>query len=76
MILQALQDTGLDADNTVMIGDTTFDMEMARSADVGALGVGWGYHPADTLRNAGAHHISQTTATLLEDIDQVLEAQG
>ncbi len=40
-----------------MIGDTTFDMEMALAAGVGALGVAWGYHPPDELRAAGAHGV-------------------
>ena len=30
--------------DTVMIGDTTFDIEMARAAGCRALGVAWGYH--------------------------------
>ena len=28
-----------------MIGDTSYDMEMARAAGVAAIGVNWGYHP-------------------------------
>ena len=38
-----------------MIGDTTFDMLMARSARVHSVGVEWGYHAAEELRDAGAH---------------------
>jgi phosphoglycolate phosphatase len=40
-----------------MIGDTSYDMAMARAAGVTAIGVTWGYHGADALREAGAHHI-------------------
>ena len=40
-----------------MIGDTTYDVEMARAAKVGALGVTWGYHHRDELKEAGAHVI-------------------
>ena len=36
-----------EPDATVMVGDTTYDIEMARSAGVGAIGVGWGYHAAE-----------------------------
>ena len=57
MILQALADTGGRVDATVMVGDTSYDMEMARNAQVGALGVSWGYHHDDELSGAGAHHI-------------------
>ena len=54
MILKALAETGADPSATWMIGDTTFDMDMARSAGVHAIGVTWGYHPHTHLREAGA----------------------
>ena len=38
-----------DKNNVLMIGDTTFDIEMARNADVGAIGVSWGYHDIEQL---------------------------
>ncbi len=34
----------------VMIGDTTYDLEMAHATGVNAIGVSWGHHPADRLR--------------------------
>lgn len=49
MIHACLQATGISAANTVMVGDTTYDMDMARAAGVQAVGVAWGYHPADQL---------------------------
>ncbi len=55
MLHRALAETGAEASMTVMIGDTTFDIEMARSAQVLAIGVSWGYHDADELQAAGAH---------------------
>jgi phosphoglycolate phosphatase len=57
MIHAALTETGVDAKNAVMIGDTTFDMSMARAAGVAAIGVSWGYHPTSDLEEAGAHVI-------------------
>ena len=48
---------GASSTDTVMIGDTTFDMEMAANAGVRALGVAWGYHGVDALRAAGADMI-------------------
>jgi phosphoglycolate phosphatase len=49
MILAAMEETGIDGAATAMIGDTSFDMEMARAAGVAGIGVGWGYHPRDRL---------------------------
>jgi phosphoglycolate phosphatase len=57
MILRAMAEAGVGPGRTVMVGDTTYDMEMALAAGVGALGVAWGYHPADDLRTVGAHRV-------------------
>lgn len=64
MLLTAMGEAGVAPDATIMIGDTTYDMEMARAADVCALGVGWGYHPSDALAAAGAHAVSADAAAL------------
>ncbi len=55
MLERAMAETGFGPDETVMIGDTTFDVQMAVSARTTAIAVGWGYHPVDELRAAGAH---------------------
>jgi len=36
----------------VMIGDTSFDMEMAAAAGVAGIGVSWGYHAREALSQA------------------------
>lgn len=65
MILKALSETGADPAATFMIGDTTYDMQMARSAGVHALGVAWGYHPHDHLTDAGAEAVAHDFTELL-----------
>ena len=57
MILQAMAETGIGPAATAMIGDTSFDMAMARAAGVGAIGVSWGYHEPKRLRAAGSHAV-------------------
>lgn len=47
MCHQAMADT--NAVVGVMIGDTTFDLEMGRNAGLSTLGVSWGYHPVEQL---------------------------
>lgn len=64
MLLYAMADTGADAVNTVMIGDTVFDMEMAQSARVAAIGVAWGYHEDAELQAAGAAAIAKSFGEL------------
>ena len=75
MISKAMADAGVAGASTVMIGDTTFDILMARNAGVGAIGVGWGYHAADRLAAAGAHAIVVESAALLGAIDRRLVEQ-
>ena len=66
MLEAALAEAGALADDAVMIGDTTFDMEMARAAGVRAVGVAWGYHSEDELREAGAALVASHPAELEE----------
>ena len=54
MLQQAMHEAGVDAANTVLIGDTTYDIEMAVAARAHPLGVNWGYHHTDELTRAGA----------------------
>jgi phosphoglycolate phosphatase len=54
MLEACMAEAGATAASSAMIGDTTFDMAMARSADMLAVGVSWGYHDAHELEAAGA----------------------
>ncbi|MEE1877424.1 HAD-IA family hydrolase [Altererythrobacter litoralis] len=59
MLDTALFEAGVAPGAAVMVGDTTFDILMARDAGVRALGVAWGYHTPDELRRAGAEAVAQ-----------------
>ncbi len=54
MLTRTLADTGVEPSQAVMIGDTTFDIEMGRAAGFRTIGVSWGYHPVAALHAAGA----------------------
>lgn len=60
MILAALAETGTEPGDAVMIGDTSFDMAMGKSAGVRTIGVGWGYHPRERLLAHGAERIVES----------------
>jgi len=68
MLQQAMLDAGCAAADAVMIGDTVFDIAMARNARVRGIGVDWGYHDAHELHDAGAAVVVTTMAELLEDL--------
>jgi phosphoglycolate phosphatase len=66
MLEEAMRETGSAPAETLMVGDTSFDMAMARAAGARAIGVAWGYHPRAVLEAAGAE-------VILENFDQLLE---
>lgn len=66
MLEAALLEAAVQPGDAVMIGDTSFDMEMAVAAGVRAIGVAWGYHEAHELRAAGAVAVAQTAEELGE----------
>lgn len=53
MIEQCIADAGADRHRTAMIGDTVYDIVMARNAGVRGIGVDWGYHETEELFEAG-----------------------
>lgn len=64
MLEAAMIEAGASPSQSVMIGDTTFDILMANDAGVRALGVEWGYHEAQELRAAGAQAVASDPAHL------------
>ena len=74
MLLQALAATGVEAKDAVFVGDTTFDMQMAKAAQLRSIGVAWGHHGADGLRAAGADHVAKTVDELKATIHAALSA--
>jgi len=71
MVLEAMRETGVGAEHTVVVGDTAFDMAMARAAGAAAIGVSWGYHPVADLHAAGAHVVVDSFDALLLALDDL-----
>ncbi|MGQ3674651.1 HAD-IA family hydrolase [Xanthobacter sp. TB0139] len=80
MVLQAMQEMGARPEETIVVGDTAFDMAMARAAGAGALGVSWGYHPVQELNQAGAqilvNHFTEVPDALAQLAAQTLRPAG
>lgn len=57
MLLTAMADAGAEPENTVMIGDSPYDIQMALAAGAHAVGVAWSDHGPNALRQVGAHAI-------------------
>jgi phosphoglycolate phosphatase len=76
MLHRAMEQAGVGPAATVMIGDTSFDMEMAGNAWVAALGVDWGYHEGAELMAAGAARVVGRFADLPGAVDALVPARG
>ncbi|MBU7580456.1 MAG: HAD-IA family hydrolase [Porphyrobacter sp.] len=72
MLEAALFEAGAQAEEAVMIGDTSFDMLMARSIGVAAIGVGWGYHGTEELLASGARQVADTADALAAALEEIL----
>ena len=64
MIIQLLAESGAAPHETVMVGDTTFDMQMARDAGIDRIGVSYGVH-------ASLHLEAFEPQAIVHDIDEL-----
>jgi phosphoglycolate phosphatase len=71
MLLRLMEQASVDPDATLMIGDTSHDLELARNAGAAAVAVAWGAHPAEGLARFGAlatvHSIAELRDWLREN---------
>lgn len=75
MVLQGMREVGVDPEDTVMIGDAVFDIEMAHAAGVKPIAVSWGFQSRAALEAARPYAIvdsftelEETLATLWEGV--------
>jgi phosphoglycolate phosphatase len=73
MVLNCLAATGVKRHHAVVVGDTEYDMAMARAAGARAVGVDWGYHSSERLRRGGAERIVGDFAALDAVLDEIWE---
>lgn len=72
MILQAMAETGVSPRKTAMIGDSSFDMEMAVAAGVLPIAVSWGFQPVSTLTALGARGVLAHAGELPALLDRLI----
>jgi phosphoglycolate phosphatase len=66
-----LSETGVTAADAVMIGDTSYDMKMAKAAGLHAIGVSWGYHDRSAL--SAADLLIDDFSELPDALNRILE---
>ena len=64
-----LKETGCKPSETLHIGDTATDMQLAHNAGITPVGVLWGYRPLEELQEAGARYIIEHPLELLKIVD-------
>jgi phosphoglycolate phosphatase len=64
MLRQLMREFGADAERTLMIGDTTHDLLMARNAGTPSVGVSFGAHDHATFADLGPLFVAHSTAAL------------
>ena len=64
MLLELMTSFGVRPEQTLMVGDTTHDLQMARNAGVAAVAVGFGAHPVGLLLAEGPVALARSTAEL------------
>jgi len=65
MARAAIAEAGARPENSVVIGDTSYDIGMALAAGAGAIAAAWGYHEPEELIAAGAHGVADGPAEVL-----------
>lgn len=65
MLFDTLDYTGLTAPDCVMIGDTSFDLEMAQGANIKSIAVTYGAHPKEQL-------INYKSAAMVDHFDEIV----
>ena len=70
MVFAAAEAVGAEPTRTWVIGDTTYDIEMASRAGARPIGVAWGNHSPQELREAGATDVLERAQELIDLIDR------
>ena len=64
MLLELMDQLGADPDRTLMIGDTTHDLQLAANAGTASVAVSYGAHAIDTLVGQTPRHVAHSVADL------------
>ena len=64
MLLELMEEFGAEPARTLMIGDTTHDLQMALNAGCASVGVTYGAHDPGSFDGHGARHVAHSIADL------------
>ena len=64
MLLELMDELGAAPERTLMIGDTTHDLQLAANAGTAALAVSYGAHARDAFAGFAPLHVAHAVAEL------------
>ena len=64
MLYELMEELGAEPGRTLMIGDTTHDLQLAANAGTASVAVSYGAHAADALGGLGPRHIAASVEEL------------
>jgi phosphoglycolate phosphatase len=64
MLLELMEELAVAPERTLMIGDTTHDLQLAANAGTAAIGVGYGAHAHESFEGFATHHVAHSVAEL------------
>ena len=70
MLNELIQHFGVEPQRTVMIGDTTHDLQLAVNAGTAAVGVSYGAHPPENFAAFAPRHVAHSVAELALWLEQ------
>lgn len=66
MLLELMREFGVEPERTLMIGDTTHDLQMALNAGAASVGVSYGAHDHETFAELHPRHVAHSVPDLHE----------
>ena len=70
MLNELMRQFGAEPERTLMIGDTTHDLQMALNAGCASVGVGYGAHPLDDFDALHPRFVARSVADLHRWLDE------
>ena len=64
MLLELMGELGTEPERTLMIGDTTHDLQLAANAGVACIGVSYGAHPSEDFHRFSPRFVAHSTREL------------
>jgi phosphoglycolate phosphatase len=64
MLLELMGEFGVEPSRTLMIGDTTHDLQLAANAGAASIGVSYGAHPYENFEAFDTRHVAHSVADL------------